>query len=398
MALEQRMAEINTRKAEIRSLLETDNAADLDALETELRSLDAEAQGIERRRSVMEGIAVGTVETRSMGAAAPAIPAGKTFDRETVLGTPEYRSAWAKTLMGLPLNDVEKRAAGVALTTTATTYVAATASPDVDGVNNGGLFIPESVQTDLLAAITQVSPLFADAAKLNVPGVIKFPYRSAITAASAATEGTANTDAQIQWAELTLGTAEITETIRVTWKLEKMAVADFIAYITRELIEAINDKVVSELIYGAGGTAALTGVTVGALDVTYASGANPIDAIEDALALMSPKLKIGAKIYVSSSIVEQISFQKNADGGYIFSPVNGAGINSLATYPVAVDPYLTSGDFVIGNMGRYYKFNTVEGLSITKDVSGKSRINDYTGYWLVAGAPQPSCFAFGTIA
>jgi HK97 family phage major capsid protein len=397
MALEQRMAEINGRKAEIRGLLETDNSADLDALETELRSLDAEAKEIERRRGVLEGIAAGTIETRSMGASVPAAPAAKTFDRETVLGTPEYRNAWAKTLMGMPLNDVEKRAAGVALTTTATTYVGATASPDVDGVNNGGLFIPESVQMDLLAAITQVSPLFADAAKLNVPGVIKFPYRASITAASAATEGTANTDAQIEWAELTLGTAEITETIRISWKLEKMAVADFISYITRELIEAITDKVVSEMIYGAGGTAALTGVSVGALDVTYGSTDNPIDAIEDALALMSAKLKIGAKLYVSTSIIEKIAFQRNADGGYIFSPVNGAGVNSLATYPVAVDPYLTAGDFIIGNMGRYYKFNTVEGLSITKDISGKSRINDYTGYWLCAGAPQPSCFAYGKI-
>jgi HK97 family phage major capsid protein len=398
MTIEQRLAEINSRRAEIRSLLKGDSAVDLDAITAELEALDEEVSGIERRRAVLDGIANGTIETRSMGAAAPAIPAGKTFDRETVLGTPEYRSAWAKTLMCEPLNDVEKRAAGVALSTTATTYVAATASPDVDGVNNGGLLIPESVQMDLLAAIAKVSPLFRDAAKFAIPGTVKFPYRASMTAAAAVTEGTANVDSQIQWAELSLGTAEISETIRVTWKLEKMAVDQFVNYLTQELIEQVTDKVVDQMIYGAGGAAALTGASVGALDVTYGSTDNPIDAIEDALALMSAKLKIGAKLYVSTSIIEKIAFQRNADGGYIFSPVNGAGVNSIATYPVEVDPYLTAGDFIIGNIGRYYKFNTVEPISITKDISGKSRINDYTGYWLCAGAPQPSCLAFGTFA
>ena len=42
--------------------------------------------------------------------------------------------------MGLPLSEVEQRAVGTALTTTATTLCAADASNN--GVNNGGLFIP----------------------------------------------------------------------------------------------------------------------------------------------------------------------------------------------------------------------------------------------------------------
>ena len=53
MNIEKRRAEIRARKAEIRALLEkNDNAADLDALEKELRELNEEDSGLEKRQSV----------------------------------------------------------------------------------------------------------------------------------------------------------------------------------------------------------------------------------------------------------------------------------------------------------------------------------------------------------
>ena len=62
-----------------------------------------------------------------------------------VLASEEYRSAWAKTLMGRSdLDEKETRALGDAVTTTATTYVQS--AEGTQGINNGGLFIPTSVR------------------------------------------------------------------------------------------------------------------------------------------------------------------------------------------------------------------------------------------------------------
>ena len=94
-----------------------------------------------------------------------------------VLESPEYRTAWAKKLMGRPEKDFteeEKRALGDAITTTDTEFVASAA--ETQGINNGGLFIPKSVRSDIMEIITDSSPIYRDVRKLNVAGNIELPY------------------------------------------------------------------------------------------------------------------------------------------------------------------------------------------------------------------------------
>jgi len=389
-----RMNEIKARKAAIRAQLEQRSAeVDLNATEEELRNLDAEYNTLEQRKKLIEGIGNGSVPTNPVEN--PAAPDNRgatepTFTRDTVLSTPEYRTAWAKTLMRRALNSTEKRALDTAMTTTSTEFSAPTA--DADGVNNGGLFIPTGINTALMEAIALVSPMFRDAARTAVPGLLKFPYKKSATGAKNKKETEQNAPASIEWAELTLGLTEISETIRVSWKLEAMAVEDFISYITDELIEQIRDKAATELIYG-NGEEQMKGATMDAIAHTYAGTA--LDGIGTGLAKLGKKQKIGAKIYVSQSIVEEISFSKDDNGKYIFAPINGVGVKSVSTYPVEVDPYLNDGDFVIGNVHRYYRLNVVEDVTLTKDTSGVKRANDYTAYALMAGAAQPNTLVYG---
>ncbi len=396
-----RLQEIEQRLTAIKGEIDIEGA-DLDALETEISALKEERKAIldkaEKRKALLDGVA---------GLENPTII--KTFEeekesrtmelnKENVLKSKEYRSAWAKTLMCLPLDETEKRALGVALTTTSTTFTAA--SSGADGVNNGGLFIPEEVSLALMNELSLASPFFNDIAKTGVTGYIKFPYRKSGSGAEGQTEGIANKDGQVEWAELTLTMLEVSETIRVTWKLEAMSVDGFIDYITKELADQVTEKTVTEVFYG-NGTNTLTGVTEDAIDGTYTIGTlegnvkDVLGAIEAGLKLLPKKKKIGAKIYVAQDIIETISFMRDDNGNFVYSPINAGGINSVATYPVVVDPYLNEGEFVIGNASRYYRFNTNEAFSITKDISGKSRINDYTAYAVVSGAPQPNSFVYG---
>ena len=107
-----RLKEIETRKTEIRAELEkNDPKIDLDALEKELRALDAEKQKIEKREAMIAGINNDSIEARHLQN--PMVPKEERkiegMSREDALNAPEYRSAFLKTLLGKPMNDDEKR-------------------------------------------------------------------------------------------------------------------------------------------------------------------------------------------------------------------------------------------------------------------------------------------------
>ena len=66
MNIKKRLQEIEARKVELRSILENDEKADLDAIETELKSLADEEKELRRRLDVAAGIQAGTVEARGI--------------------------------------------------------------------------------------------------------------------------------------------------------------------------------------------------------------------------------------------------------------------------------------------------------------------------------------------
>ena len=71
------------------------------------------------------------------------------------------------------------------------------------------------------------------------------------------------------------------------------------------------------------------------------------------------------------------------------------GVNSVARYQVEVDPYLHAGDFLIGALKRNTLAQFAEDVSVTKDVSGRERINDYTSYSVVGIAVKPGTILYG---
>ena len=351
----------------------------------EERALIQDTENLEKRKIEITN-SLAKMEEREM----------KNFTKHNVLKSEEYRSAWAKRLMCLPeteFTEDEKRALGVALTTTATTYTAPSGS--VDGVNNGGLFIPEVVSMEILRDVELESPFLRDVAKTYVRGLMTFPYKESGSGAEWVAEGTDNKLESDKWVNLTFAQMELSKTIRITWKLEAMAVEDFINYIVEEVAREMRESLADKPFYG-NGTNEIAGITLEGnnIDAEYASTVNALDAIKAAIEKLPIKRKAGAKIYLSESMATEIAFMKDDNGAYINNPVNGVGLNSIARYPVEVDPYLKDGDFIIGN-ARWYKMNFNENLSVSKDVIGRSRVNDYTGYCVVGGAPVPNSFVYG---
>lgn len=289
----------------------------------------------------------------------------------------------------------EKRAIGVAITTTATEFTAATASKD--GVNNGGVFIPQNVLYDLLEMDDPDSPFLRDVNPTHIKGALIFPYvvESNNGTGKGKKETVAANSRAIKWDKLSLAQGNYPLTIEVTMELLGLTDEEFVDYLLADLANEINLLLGDEVLYGTGKDERIEGATVGAIaGDPYESGNAPA-AIKAGLLALSRRARKGAKIYVSRSLSLDLAFEKDENGRYIYPIYNNDGITSIATIPMEVDEGLHDGDFLIGN-ARNYKLNFTKPTEIYAELHGKTRVIEYTAHLMVAGKAAPKKFYYGS--
>ena len=312
-------------------------------------------------------------------------------ERKFDLKSAEYRSAWAKTMMGLSedkFTEDEKialRAVGDAVTTTATTYVASDA--DTQGINNGGLFIPETVRKEFMEIISKQSPIFRDIRKLSVKGNIDLPYLFGSDDAAWYAELTDTVNEGAEFKNMQLTGWELAKDIVITWKAEEMTVEGFIGFLLEEMANKMGAKLIDAVIYGDG-SGKPTGITNGLTPVT--DGDDAIETILNTKAELEDDAKIGAKVYISDAVSDSIVGYKDQVGNRPYL----AGVPAIAGTSVEVDPYLKNNDIVVGNM-RNYILNEHTPVRVDKETSVKGRKVTYGAYAIYDGKAKPGAFAYG---
>lgn len=385
-----RLKEIETRMAEIKTEVNSiDDISKIEELNKEVDALKEERKLIEETQK-QEKIA-GELETKSLKAKEIVIEnkeEKKMNEKRFDLSSKEYRSAWAKKLMGLSedkFTEDELRALGDAVTTTATTFVASSA--DTQGINNGGLFIPTSVRTELLELISKQSPIFNDIRKLQVSGNIDLPYLYSADDANWYAELSDTVNEGMEFKNLQLTGWELAKDIVITWKLEEMAVESFITFILDELAEKMGKALINAVIYGDGSNKP-TGITNGLVPIT--TGTTVIDRILNTYKGLSNDARVGAKVYISTNVNLEVVSYKDQNNNYPFL----AGVPSVSGFKIEVDPFLTNDDIVAGNM-RNYILNEVTSPRVDKERTVKGRKTIYGGYAIYDGKPRPAYFTVG---
>ena len=304
----------------------------------------------------------------------------------------QVRAMLNKTEITLDKN--EKRALGIALTTTGNEFVAPSA--DENGINNGGIFIPQNVLYDLLETDTPDSPFLRDVQATHIKGALIFPYVIEATPATRAgkKEGDAAEDRSIKWGKLPLAQGNYAITIEVTLELLAMTDEQFATYLLSDLSNEINYVLTDEAFYADGKNERIEGVTVGAIQGTAYPAGGEADAIKTALLGLSRRARKGAKVYISRSMALAMTFEKDTTGRYIFPIYNSTGITAIATVPVEVDENLHDGDFVVGNP-KNYKLNFTKPVEVYPEIHGKTRVIEYTAHLMVAGKAAPKKFYYG---
>lgn len=230
MNIEKRLKEIKDRKAEIRQLLESEGEIDIEALETELRGLNAEADRLESRRNVEQLLNDGSVSGSPITNPAPVVRRYTEEDEQRL-----YRSAWLKTLQGKALNDAEKRAYSTAAT-------------------SAGAAIPTNVANDILRKMYEVSPIIQRCRILHVPGNFTYPVEGTTEDATLHTENAAMTPSADTVVGVKLTGYEITKLISISRAASAMTVSAFESFLTEIIGEAVARKIENYIFTGNGST------------------------------------------------------------------------------------------------------------------------------------------------
>ena len=381
-----RKEEIEARKLEIKSEVEaTEDVEKVEELNKEVETLNEELRKIDEHIANEEKAKA--LEERNFDAK-EINKEEKKMEKKFDLSSKEYRSAWAKKVMGLSddkFTEDEKRALGDAVTTTATEFVASDAS--TQGINNGGLFIPTSVREELMELISKESPIFRDIRKLAVKGNVDLPYLFEADDANWYAELTDTANEGVEFKNLQLTGWELAKDIVITWKLEEMAVDSFIRFIVDELYNKMGKALINAVIYGDG-QAKPTGVTNELTPVT--TGNNAVERILNTYSSLSEDARIGAKVYISTGTNIDLISYKDGNDNYPYL----SGIPAFSGFSVEVDPYLRNKDIVAGNM-RYYILNENTPVRLDKESTVKGRKVTYGAYAIYDGKGKPGCFALG---
>jgi len=227
---EKRLKEIEERKLEIRSILESDKKIEkdeLDKLETELRDLESEKKELERRKIIAEGIQAGTAQARSIGA----FVNDRTEQRnlEEIMSSPEYRSAFLKKLLGRSLTEAEERA-----------YTLATA----------GAAVPTQTYNKIFDQMTKIAPMLSNITLLRVPGNLTLAVQGERNPAQHHQELAAVNLAADTLISVTLTGHEFIKVIRISATIRAMAIDAFEDWLAKTLGEDLAVAIDNAIING----------------------------------------------------------------------------------------------------------------------------------------------------
>lgn len=357
---EMTVEQIEERKGAIVGELDGEGA-DLNALEEEMRSLNAEleirkaeeAQKAEIRQAVATGEVGETI---------------KTFEEEkrnmekrdfTVDGA-EYRQAWLKNLMGLEL-DTEERAA-------------------ITGT--------DAIPTETLNRIVNVlkeNALLGKIDLLQIPGYVKIPIYA--TNGDANWTDTASDSADVIGA-ITLQPKQLIKTIEVPATVDKMSISAFEQYITEALANKIESALQKAVIAGTGSTEPVGIITA----ATSKTGTFTRAAVTkaDLLSIMGDldaDYQNGACWIMPAKVffAEVMAIADHND----FTNVNDGFTYRLFGKDVVMDDNTKVGakDAILYGQPKAYHMNLGEGVNVAKDMSIGFRSNSavYRGVCLADG-------------
>ena len=281
------------------------------------------------------------------------------------VSSPEYRSAFLKSLKGMELNAEERDA-----------YVATTG--DTTANNHGaGLLVPTEMLNNIWSLIEEQHAILGDITLYRTNTYLSIPVHTAIAQgdATAVSENAANDDEINNFMTVTLHGRDYSKTVKISYAMAQMSIDALEAYLTNEIASRLGAAMARDTIAGILTDYYTTDNTVVALNstLTYGDVASAFGALKNANG--------GAVVYgTNKTIYTRLAVLEDTEGHLIFQPDANAGIQGrLLGAPVKVEDAL-SDDVLLVGYPKNVVGNVVQDVMVETDRDISKHVIIYSGY------------------
>lgn len=363
------LQEILARLGEIRKALDAGNLTEeqIAAYKGEIASLEARKmviEAMETRNANAQALATGQAqpETVIMPLAATAPEARGKFS----VDSDEYRTAWCKHMLGLPLTaDEEQR----------TPFVHTTGTTSGQSAGN---VIPTTLLNKIWDLIEEKHAILSDITIYRTGTILEVAKRTAIAAGDAGTvsENAAPSDDENNtFAKVTLAGKDFAKTVKISYALGIMSIEGFQDFIVREIADRLGSALASDIITSIGSG---YDSTHNDLDVAT-SGKVAWTDIAGALAVLKNVNNI--RVYASqATIYKYIVGMVDTTGRPLFQhDANEAIRGYLAGFPVKAEDAITDDLIWIGDPEQIVG-NMVQDIMVESAKDIEKHVLVYSGY------------------
>ena len=377
--------------AEMKAAIEAGDAIKAEAANKEVMALDERFQALATAAANLAALS-GTQQP-----AAPPVPA--VLNSAGVPGVAEpkaddeklYVNAFAHFMMGAKLSAAEEKvfAAKNATTTAKENYVV----------------VPTTMKQGIWHEMEERHPIIADTVRTNIHGDVDILVENTVGNNAAWYDEDAVTAEKALNSKITLKGCELAKAISVSWKLKKMAVEEFLAYISGRIADKMGNALAAGLVSGAGidsdtedpdppepiGVITKLETETSTPQVGTYTAANGIKYTD--LTTMRGKIKSGyagkAKFYArAATIWNGLANILDDNKRPIFIPdATGGGVGRIFGITVVEEDAIPADAVLLGNMADGYAMNVNEDITMYQEDHVLSRTTDFMGYALVDGQP-----------
>lgn len=354
-----RLKQIEKRLKEIKKELENESA-DLQALKAEADALIAERNAImeqaEQRKALLNSIAQNHSTQDPEGNILGQEPQSRETKEEL------YKRAFLKTLLADELTTEERSAF------THTT-------------ENTGQVIPKSLQDKIYSQMEEKHPLLKDINVLRTGVVMSIVKHTTIVAgdAKSVAEGTENDDEQNTFVNVDLNGKEFSKHVEFSYRLGKMAIPAFEAYLVKEIAERIGSAMAKDIV-------AQIKNDLNSKNKITAAASNKIELSEVLKALGSMKNTGKVNVYCNNaSLYMGLANITGGEGKINFLPNLQEEVSGhLLGKGIKEEDALANGEILFLDPNQFV-YNVVQDITIERDKDIKKHVNIISGIAIAEG-------------
>jgi len=282
--------------------------------------------------------------------------------------TPEYRTAFYKSMLGKELQDAEIRVLNEAKRELrADTFNTLSSNANV---------VPDNMLNQILSGDRPTYGLINQVRKFSVPANLQIPIGTPTDPASWHIEGAVVDRNSISTTSITFGAFELMKIMSLSAAAQKMSISAFESFLTSELRNSMTDALCLAIINGTGTgqpTGLLTGITWNTTN-TITTEALTTDLLLELITKLPQTWASGAKFAMSTTtLFANIYPIKDSEDKYIYTDAVEGGVRRIFGYEIVIDDNIPAGTILYGNYN-YYGLNIPENIVLeTSRESGFAR-------------------------